>query len=91
VLQTKLRPHANPGEFGKQLEESFALLGVDTIDLLSFHGRNTSPKLRRADLARGRLLEVADQFAAPGGIRHLGFSTHAALRLLVDTIRSDRF
>ena len=86
----KLRPHDNPAEFGKQLEESFALLGVDTIDLLSFHGLNT-PNCVELTLRAGGCWEVADQFRRAGRIRHFGFSTHAPLRLLVDTIRSDRF
>ncbi|HEY5448147.1 MAG TPA: aldo/keto reductase, partial [Polyangia bacterium] len=33
VLQTKLRPNEDPAAFEAQLEESFTLLGVDTIDL----------------------------------------------------------
>src|SRR5262249_57683150 len=41
VLQTKLRPNEDAAAFEAQLEESFALLGVDVIDLLSFHGLNT--------------------------------------------------
>ena len=41
MLQTKLRPSEEPAEFEAQLEESFALLGVDTIDLLSLHGLNS--------------------------------------------------
>ena len=90
MLQTKLRPHENPAEFAKQLEESFALLGVDTIDLLSFHGLN-SPNCVELTLRAGGCWEVADQFRGAGRVRHLGFSTHAPLRLLVDTIRSDRF
>jgi uncharacterized protein len=90
VLQTKLRPHESPAEFAKQLEESFALLGVDTIDLLSFHGLNT-PNCVELTLRAGGCWEVAEQFRRAGRIRHLGFSTHASLRLLVDTIRSDRF
>jgi uncharacterized protein len=90
VLQTKLRPHENPGEFATQLEESFALLGVDTIDLLSFHGLN-SPNCVELTLRPGGCWETAEAFRRAGRIRHIGFSTHAAPRLLLDTIRSDRF
>jgi predicted aldo/keto reductase-like oxidoreductase len=90
VLQTKLRPHQNPGDFEAQLEESFAVLGVDTIDLLSFHGLNT-PSCVELTLRAGGCWETADKFRRAGRVRHIGFSTHAPLRLLVDTIRSDRF
>ena len=81
VLQTKLRPHENPAEFEAQLEESFALLGVDTIDLLSFHGLN-SPNCVDLTLRAGGCWEVADRFRRAGRIRHIGFSTHAPTRLL---------
>jgi len=90
VLQTKLRPQESPAEFEKQLEESFALLGVDTIELLSFHGLNT-PNCVDLTLRAGGSFEVAEKFRRAGRVRHLGFSTHAPTRLLLDVIESDRF
>ena len=42
VLQTKARPTEDPAQFEANLEESFALLGVQTLDLFSFHGWTTS-------------------------------------------------
>jgi predicted aldo/keto reductase-like oxidoreductase len=90
VLQTKLRPHDDPGTFEAQLEESFALLGVDTIDLLSLHGLN-SPNCVELTQRAGGCWEVADRFRRAGRIRHIGFSTHAPTRLIVDIIRSNRF
>ena len=89
ALQTKLRPNENPGMFEAQLEESFAALGVDTIDLLSFHGLN-SPSCVELTLRSG-CWEVADKFRRAGRIGHIGFSTHAPTRLILDVIRSDRF
>jgi len=90
VLQTKLRPSASPADFEAQLEESFALLGVDTIDLLSFHGLN-APADAELTLRAGGSFEVADKFRRAGRVRHLGFSTHAPTRLIIDLIKSDRF
>jgi uncharacterized protein len=90
VLQTKLRPQESPAEFEAQLEESFALLGVDTIDLLSLHGLN-SPNCADLALSPGGSVEVADRFRRAGRVRHIGFSTHAPTRLLIDVIKSDRF
>ena len=89
VLQTKLRPSRDPGAFEAQLEESFTLLGVDTIDLLSFHGLN-SPNCVELTLRTG-CWEVADKLRRAGRIGHIGFSTHAPTRLILDIIRSDRF
>ena len=90
VLQTKLRPVANPSEFEAHLEESFRLLGVDTIDLLSFHGLN-SPNCVEMTLRAGGCRESAEKFRRAGRIRHIGFSTHAPTRMIIDLIRSDRF
>jgi predicted aldo/keto reductase-like oxidoreductase len=90
VLQTKIRPHADPAAFEAQLEESFALLRVQTLDLFSFHGLNTPSCLELTLRARG-CWEVAERFRRAGRIRHIGFSTHAPLPLLLDAIRSDRF
>jgi len=90
VLQTKLRPNEDQAAFEAQLEESFSLLGVDHIDLLSLHGLN-SPNCVDLTLRAGGSWEVADRFRRAGRIRHIGFSTHAPTRLLLDIIRSDRF
>jgi uncharacterized protein len=90
VLQTKLRPCEAPAQFEANLEESFALLGVRTLDLLSFHGLNT-PTCVDQTLRAGGCWEVAERFRRAGRIRHIGFSTHASTRLIADAIRSDRF
>ena len=90
VLQTKLRPHDDPRVFERQLEESFALLGVSVIDLLAVHGVNTA---REAELTLrpGGCLEVLERFRRAGKLGHLGFSTHAPTPLILDVIASDRF
>jgi predicted aldo/keto reductase-like oxidoreductase len=90
VLQTKVRPHESASELEAQIEESFALLGVDTIDLLSLHGLN-APNDVELSLRAGGNWEVADKFRRAGRVRHIGFSTHAPTRLILDVIASDRF
>jgi len=89
VLQTKLRPNADLAAFEAQLEESFALLGVDVIDLLSFHGLNSTNCVELT--LRTGCWEIADRFRRAGRIHHIGFSTHAPTRLQLDTIATDRF
>jgi predicted aldo/keto reductase-like oxidoreductase len=90
VLQTKLRPIEKPAEFEAHLEESFRSLGVDTIDLLSLHGLN-SPTCAEQTLRPGGCWEVAETFRRAGRVRHIGFSTHAPTRKIVELIESDRF
>lgn len=90
ILQTKLRPNDDPRLFEQQLEESFSLLGVSVIDLLSVHGVNT-PREAELTLRPGGCLEVLERYRRAGRIGHLGFSTHAPTQLILDVIHSDRF
>jgi predicted aldo/keto reductase-like oxidoreductase len=89
-LQTKLRPNQDPRVFEAQLEESFALLRVDRVDLFSFHGLNT-PSCVDQTLRAGGCWEVAERYRRAGKIGHIGFSTHAPTALIVKTIESNRF
>ena len=90
ILQTKLRPNADPRLFEAQLEESFELLGVSVIDLLAVHGVNTDGEAEQT-LRPGGCLEVLERFRRAGRLRHLGFSTHARTPLILDLIATDRF
>jgi predicted aldo/keto reductase-like oxidoreductase len=90
LLQTKVAPTENPRDFERNLEESFALLRVETVDLFSLHGLNNRTQLTRA-LRPGGCLEVAERFQRQGRIRHLGFSTHAPTALILELIESGRF
>ncbi len=90
VLQTKVRPSPDPVEFERQLEESFRLLQVDFLDLFAFHGLNDESSLDWT-LRGGGCWEVAERFRKAGRIRHVGFSTHAPLPLILRAIQSGRF
>lgn len=45
IIQTKVRPFADPEEFRKTLETSLANLDLEYIDLFGFHGINR-PEVR---------------------------------------------
>ena len=89
-LQTKIRPNDSSKTFEAQLEESFAQLGVSYLDLFSFHGINT-PKCLERVLRPGGCYEVIDRLRKEGRIRHVGFSTHAPTRLIVEAIETGAF
>src|SRR5438552_3125469 len=40
LLQTKVGPTEDPRDFERNLEESLAQLGVETLDLFALHGLN---------------------------------------------------
>jgi predicted aldo/keto reductase-like oxidoreductase len=90
VLQTKMRPAEDPKLFEAQLEEAFARLRVEVVDLFAFHGLNT-PSCLDQTIRPGGCWEVADRWRRAGRIRHIGFSTHAPTALILEAIRSDRF
>ncbi|MCG5053458.1 MAG: aldo/keto reductase [Myxococcales bacterium] len=90
ILQTKVAPRADPAEFERHLEESFARLGVARIDLFAFHGLNDT-KTVEWTLRPGGCHEVAERFRAQGRIGHIGFSTHASCRVITQAIESGRF
>lgn len=87
IIQTKIAPNADPAVFRQQCEESLDRLNLDYVDLLGIHGINTHELLWQA-VRPGGCLEVARQLQAEGKLKHVGFSTHGATKLIVDTINS---
>ncbi|WP_126147823.1 aldo/keto reductase [Synechococcus elongatus] len=90
ILQTKVPPSEDPAEFLETFDRSMSLLQTDYVDLLSIHGVNNAELLDWA-LRKGGSLEVAERLQAEGRVRHIGFSTHAPLPVILEAIASDRF
>jgi predicted aldo/keto reductase-like oxidoreductase len=89
-LQTKVAPAESRRQFERNLEDSLRRLGVSHLDLFAFHGLNNARALEHT-LRPGGCYEVAERFRRDGVIRHIGFSTHAPTRLILEAIASDRF
>jgi predicted aldo/keto reductase-like oxidoreductase len=90
ILQTKIPPRDDPAAFEAELERSFALLGVERVDLLAVHGLNLPEHLEQT-LRPGGCMEVLRRWQADGAIGHVGFSSHGPLELLLEAIASDAF
>lgn len=90
IVQTKVSPTADPNDFRQTLEQSLTNLRLDTVDLLGIHGINTA-ELLEYTLRPGGCLEVAQSFQRQGRVRHIGFSTHAPLWVIVKAIESGQF
>ncbi len=90
LVQTKVAPTENPEKFRQTFEESMSALRLDHVDLLSFHGLNNEETLLWT-LRKGGCMEVAEQWRREGRIRHIGFSTHAPVRVIMDAIASGKF
>lgn len=90
IVQTKISPPEDPAEFLKTFEKSMRYLRLDYVDLLSLHGINTQ-ELLDASLRKGGCLEIAESLRREGRVRHIGFSTHAPVGVIVRAIASDAF
>lgn len=76
VLTTKLLPGA---DFDRQLDESLERLNTDYLDCLAIHGVNTPHHL---DQVRSQL-SILERLLTDGRVRHIGFSSHGSLSLIL--------
>lgn len=90
IVQTKVAPSADPKEFLATFEKSLDYLGLEHVDLLSFHGINTQELLDQTILRQG-CLKVARQLQREGRVRHIGFSTHAHVQTIRAAIQTGEF
>lgn len=90
IVQTKVSPQPDGEAFRRVFETSLTNLRLDYVDLLGIHGLNT-PELLHLALKPGGSLEAARRIQSEGLARHIGFSTHGPLELILETIASDGF
>ena len=92
IIQTKV--NAMPAkDFRAALEKSFEVLGLDYVDLFSFHGINMefSYKLIFDNEGDENLMDIVKEYQAAGKIKHIGFSTHGQPELVRKCIETDEF
>ena len=90
IFQTKVAPVADPREFRKTFELCLSRLNLEYVDLFGVHGINDRETFDFA-VGDGGCWEVAKQLQAEGKIRSIGFSTHAPLDIILETIETDKF
>ena len=90
IVQTKVAPSADPREFLDNFDKSMDYLKLDHVELLSIHGINNRELLDHT-LRSGGCLEMARRIQRDGRAKHIGFSTHAAVDVIQDTIRTGEF
>lgn len=89
-ITTKLTPVDDGNKIKTWLDESLDRLGVDYIDCLAIHGINTWEHYNLLT-KENSFLEVLNQAKKTGTIRHIGFSTHGNLELILATIKTGFF
>ncbi|PZV26075.1 MAG: oxidoreductase [Snowella sp.] len=89
-ITSKICPTENAEQMRSQIEESLTRLQIDYLDCLAIHGINTDEHLKLISNPNG-CLQAIKEALNEGKIRHLGFSTHGSLELIIKTIQTDLF
>lgn len=89
-LTTKLPPTPDPQQMSRWIDQSLARLQTNYIDCLALHGINTWEHLDWVTNPNGCLTAIHGAMSQ-GKVRHLGFSTHGSLDLILAAIETDIF
>lgn len=89
-ITTKLPPTADADLMRKWIDESLDRLQLNYVDCLAIHGINTWEHLTWVESPGGCMQAVQDA-VAQGYVRHVGFSTHAQLDVILAAINTDLF
>jgi uncharacterized protein len=90
VVQTKIGPKESAAEFLSVFETSMANLCLEHVDLLGVHGINT-PELIEQVVQPDGMWSAIRQLQREGRVRHVGFSTHGPVEVIVRAIETDLF
>ncbi|OCQ95966.1 oxidoreductase [Oscillatoriales cyanobacterium USR001] len=86
-ITTKIPPTSNPATIERSIDDSLQRLKLDYLDCLAIHGINTWEHLEWVH----NLMPTINAALADGRVRHIGFSTHGALDLIIAAINTDYF
>jgi predicted aldo/keto reductase-like oxidoreductase len=89
-LTTKLPPTPDAGRMRQWIERSLNRLQLDYLDCLAIHGINTWEHLSWVTDENGCMQAIREALAE-GQVRHVGFSTHGSLALILAAIATDLF
>jgi len=89
-LTTKMAPTPDRDSMTQLIERSLTRLKTDYLDNLALHGLNTPQHFESVTKKDGCMLAVQEAVEA-GLIRHVGFSTHGSLELILALIETDLF
>jgi len=89
-ITTKLPPTPDANLMRQWLYESLERLQVDYLDCLAIHGINTWEHLAWVKSPTG-CMQAVQEAVTKGYVRHVGFSTHAQLEVILAAINTDLF
>lgn len=89
ILTTKITPK-HYQNYRKYIEESLTRLQVEYLDNFDIHGINNDEQLNYT-LMKGGVLESVRQAMSEGLIRHLGFSSHGPVEIIIKAMETGEF
>lgn len=88
-ITTKIPPQSNADTMRRCINESLSRLKLDYLDCLGIHGLNT---LEHLDwVVNGSCMTAVQEAVADGRVRHVGFSTHGSLAVILAAIDTNLF
>jgi uncharacterized protein len=89
-ITTKIPPCPDADTMRHWINESLNRLNIDYIDCLGIHGLNTWEHLQWIQNKNG-CMQAVQEAVNDGRVRHVGFSTHGSLDLILAAINTDLF
>lgn len=90
IITSKITPCEEAASMERSIDESLDRLGVDYIDCLAIHGLNTGEHLGWVESPQG-CMKAVQMALDDRRIRHVGFSTHGSLELILRAIATEQF
>ena len=90
LFTTKIGPTDTYDDMRRALDDSLTRMKLDYLDNFDLHGINTLEKLAKSVDAKG-CMKAVRKAMDEGLIRHLGFSTHGPLDVILETINTREF
>lgn len=89
-ITTKIPPMPDVDTMRRCIDESLERLGLDYLDCLAIHGLNTWEQIHWVQNI-GSCMQAVQEAVADGRVRHVGFSTHGPLEVILAAIKTDLF
>ena len=89
-ITTKIPPTPDADSMGRYIDESLNRLNLDYLDCLGIHGLNTWQHLEWVQAKNG-CMQAVEEAINDGRVRHIGFSTHGSLDVILAAINTNLF
>ncbi|MBS9387235.1 MAG: aldo/keto reductase [Dolichospermum sp. BR01] len=89
-ITTKIPPTPDADTMRRYIDESLNRLNLDYLDCLGIHGLNTWQHLEWVQAKNG-CMQAVEEAINDGRVRHIGFSTHGSLDVILAAINTDFF